>query len=198
MNERTVEYFLVPRAVWALGGAGMRALPFYYWSSREGSRVGVAGGDGITLKVVAIFARRPKVLDTGDEHIQVKFNHSLFRATYVGYHFSIPVLAAVPLVTSLFDLNNQARVLWCHLHPVSEEVGDIVMDVPLLEHPSSIDAGLPVQMIEEAHLGEWIQDHGTYRSWAEWADMLKEFLWDMREGRSVFSFSYTPFFVGLL
>ena len=108
MSEHTAEFYLVPALLRASSTHGVQAFPFYFWSTREGNRVGVESGIGQGLRIAAIYPRRPKVRHAGDDRVLIKFNHSLFVAAREGEALGLPVLAGVPLVSSLFDLLSRA------------------------------------------------------------------------------------------
>lgn len=64
MSERTAEYVLVPDIMHRLRQEFSSIVPFYYWASREGS-VKVAHSYSGHVRVVAAYARRPKIDQVG-------------------------------------------------------------------------------------------------------------------------------------
>ncbi|NQT93803.1 MAG: hypothetical protein HQ559_13675 [Lentisphaerae bacterium] len=115
MSEHTAEYALVPDLVAQLAERFPTIIPLYFWATREGSRVGRESLIDAPVRVVAAFARRPKVFDPGDERILVKINDVLFAAAQAGEQVGIPVLAGVPLVNSLVEFSTGVRCAWFHI-----------------------------------------------------------------------------------
>lgn len=62
MSEHTAEYALVPDLVAHLGKHFSNIVPVYFWTTREGAHVGRESIGKHTVRVVAAFARRSKVL----------------------------------------------------------------------------------------------------------------------------------------
>ena len=197
MSERTAEYSLVPVAIQALRSSGARVLPFYFWVTREGSRMGIQSGEGIYVRVAAVFARRPKIFKPWDDTIQVKFNDSLFRAANEGRRIDVPVLAGVPLVSSLFELTAGFRTLWFHLDPYAP-IEDVVLEIALSAPTFDHTAASPLSLIAEQRLYEVIHLSGACRQWSQWVDCLMEFRSVIRWGWRFFSFTYSPFFLALV
>ena len=67
------------------------------------------------VRVVAAFARRPKVLHSGEPILAVKINSQLLDAAHAGSSCGIPVLAGVPLVNSLLAFSMKVRCGWYRL-----------------------------------------------------------------------------------
>lgn len=90
MSEHTAEYALVPDLAAKLSDRFASIAPVYFWGTREGGRVGRESVSGRASRVVAAFARRPKILHPGDESILVKINDVLFAAARAGAEVGIP------------------------------------------------------------------------------------------------------------
>jgi hypothetical protein len=126
MSEHTAEYALVPDLVAQLGDRFPKIVPVYFWATREGGRVGRESISDHAVRVVAAFARRPKVLGPGDERILVKINDILFAAAEAGGEVGIPVVAGVPLVNTLADFSTGVPCSWFHVsatshHPTADQ-----------------------------------------------------------------------------
>ena len=65
MCEHTAEYALVWDLASAFGHFAGTVVPFYFWSSREGASMSLACSDARPVRVVAAYARRPKVIGRG-------------------------------------------------------------------------------------------------------------------------------------
>jgi hypothetical protein len=107
--ERTAEYVLIPALSEILSAKYKSVFPFWFWSTREGSSVADLPS---RTRLVAVFARRPKVVIQGDREINVKFNSSVFKIAAVARAHGVPVLAGVPLISSLGDLAAKTSCMW--------------------------------------------------------------------------------------
>lgn len=69
-GERTAEYAIVPVLQRALKSRFGSALPLFYWKTREGNRTSSEIHGKCFVKVVAMFARRPKI--AAQENVSVR------------------------------------------------------------------------------------------------------------------------------
>jgi hypothetical protein len=109
MSERTAGYALVPDLISHMSERFSHVFPVYFWSTREGARVGRESMEHHRVRVVGAYARRPKVIHPGDDKILVKVNDLLFSAAIEGTAFGIPIFAArrpVFLVSSRIQLTS--------------------------------------------------------------------------------------------
>lgn len=119
ISERSAEYILIPQFAELLFPLSNRIIPIYHWVSREGANLSKESLKNKPIKLVALFARRPKVDFIGSEQIEVKFNRELFdKAEYLIKH-GITVFSGVPLVTKLDDVRIGAHCKWFNLQPTS-------------------------------------------------------------------------------
>ena len=100
--ERTAEYFLVGRLLRMLSGVASKAVPFYFWAS-QGSPVSQDCECGDEIRLVAVFARRPKIRRASRDRIVMKVNSQLIEAASVAARSGIPMFAAVPIVPSIYS-----------------------------------------------------------------------------------------------
>lgn len=133
MSESTAAYALVPDLVAHLGEQFPHVIPVYFWSTREGARVGLESMGNRTVRVVGAYARRPKVIHPGDDRILVKVNDLLFSAAREGAGFGIPIFAGVPLVNSLSDFSLGVRCSWFHLASTAQAAADSEFLLPISE-----------------------------------------------------------------
>ncbi len=112
----------------------------------EGARVGLESMGSHPVRVMAAYARRPKVIHPGDDRILVKINALLFGGARAGVEFGIPVLAGVPLVNSLSDFSLGVPCSWFHLAPTSQGVADS-------EFLLSVSEQSPMPTLQEAISG---------------------------------------------
>lgn len=196
MSERTAEYALVPNLVAQLTERFQRVIPVYFWGTREGSRVGRESGEGQTVKVVAIFARRPKVRHPGCDSILVKINNILFSTANAGADVGVGVIAGVPLVSSLTDFSINSQCSWFQLTSDSEENED--REFRLMITDGVVTSPLPEGITGPLDKAELIQKIDAHCRELEWDCALDA----MRHVKSIdgtqhrfFGGSYRPFFL---
>lgn len=115
ISEHTAEYVLVPNIVSILARRFVKVIPFYFLSTREGGHMSGACDPYDQIRVVNVFARRPKVDIPGQPTIEVKFNSTLFDVAHNSLNAGIPVFAGVPLVSSIMELSLAAHCAWFSL-----------------------------------------------------------------------------------
>lgn len=120
MSENTAAYALMPDLVGHLSAHHQRIIPLRFSSTREGARTADESMRESGVKVLAAYARRPKVAHAGDETILVKINALLFGSARAGAAFGIPVLAGVPLVSSLLEFSIGVPCAWFLVEPVEQ------------------------------------------------------------------------------
>ncbi|UOQ53053.1 hypothetical protein [Hymenobacter cellulosivorans] len=202
INEHTAEYYLAPAAVQALSHQGIKAMPFFFWGTREGSKVGVDSGADIDARIVAIYPRRPKVEFVGSDEVYVKINASLIEAATVGAELGVPVFAGAPIVSSLFDLSDKAPCLWFDID-LAESPDDIThcISVKSLSIITSTRTGSSV--VSDQDLFTRVIQSATPRPWSECVETLRQFRRKLQYEGSFRSFfgafgGYKPFYVVLV
>lgn len=137
--ERTAEYALVPVLQRALEAHFGSAVPIFYWKTREGNRESSEVHKGHFVKVIAMFARRPKL--TGRKNwVSGKINFELFQFADAARSIGIPTIAGFPAVTSLYDLYSNPPIFWLSVE--QSNAGD-------LEFTTNIAQSRPVLIDEE-------------------------------------------------
>lgn len=128
LSEHSAEFCLVPNLSRVLEER-WSMTPVYFWSTREGSRLARECDDGQQITVLAMFARRPKMLQVGDETIQVKVNASLQRRAFDLLESGIPVLCGVPVVSSILDFSLSSPCVWFSLIPTARDHEDMYIEI---------------------------------------------------------------------
>jgi hypothetical protein len=131
MCEHTVEFALVPKMIHILTTQFPKVIPIYFWATREGSRISRECTFGGKFRVVAVFPRRPKVLSPGDNRVFVKFNQQLFQSAHGAEEAGIPVLAGIPLVSSLMDFGLHCHYAWFQIRSKAIPQKDLIWEVDL-------------------------------------------------------------------
>jgi hypothetical protein len=159
ISERSAELILVPALIKGLSLTFPKITPIYYWASREGARTSANSFVHIPVKVLVLYARRPKVRIPGSGYIQIKFNQLLFDRSSLYNAEGMPVIAGVPLADSLQTLLISTTCTWFEVRPDGYEY---VCDIPLnLKENISCNGCISMeriaQMINEAKWQTWNQ-----------------------------------------
>lgn len=110
MSEHTVEFYLVPRFMTILSSRFSSVLPFFFWSTREGNATSRRALMPESVRVCALFARRPKLGDGGK--VLMKVNQELFDMARDLSEAGVPVFAGIPVVSSLLQLAQKFECDW--------------------------------------------------------------------------------------
>lgn len=115
MSEHTAEYVLVYRLTAAFAAQSRRTIPIYFLSTKEGSKVSLQCDDSSVIRLISVYARRPKVSVPNQPYIEMKINAELFEAARRLGNLGIPTFTGVPLISSLCDFNLDVEVAWFEL-----------------------------------------------------------------------------------
>jgi hypothetical protein len=199
MSEHTAEYVLVPALERILRQVYAAVFPFWFWSSREGSSVADLPGH---VKLLAVFARRPKVFSPRDREITVKFHERISRIARRAVNSGIPVLAGLPLVSELCELASSPKCAWFVLGQHSEDGDDIVHRIDIVEGRLLT---APRQGIEGPVSSERLLDYvGAFsqpHAWTDAISIFKELRRTDEDRYGSFPFganNYSPFFFALI
>lgn len=122
ISEHSAEYVLVPKLIGILEKQFTKVIPIYFWTTREGSIISRACKPFYKVRIIRVFARRPKVNFPNQETIEVKFNESLFERVDVATSMGIPTFAGVPLISSILDLSLNNNCAWFKLNKHNSDV----------------------------------------------------------------------------
>ncbi len=129
ISEHSAELVLVPAIDRLLSQAGMQVIPIYFWKTREGSYLSQKCDLGKKFSLIAMYARRPKVIEPAQNDIEVKINDTLFQKAYYLKQYDIPTIAGVPLISTIGDLRIGCGCSWFYIDPqkpYDEEVAILV------------------------------------------------------------------------
>ncbi|WP_288381936.1 hypothetical protein [uncultured Massilia sp.] len=171
--ERTAEYALVPVLQRALEKHFGSAVPIFYWKTREGNRISSEVHKTDNVRVLAMFARRPKL--TGVKNLVAgKINHELFEFADAARSVGIPTIAGFPVVSTLHDLYRNPAILWLPVnHTGMDELvftADSAAPDPI---PTDEDGGL-VQILSLESVIEEVAEKAKVLSWDEAMDHISE------------------------
>ncbi len=130
-TERTAEYAILPPLLSYLRKRFGAAVPMYFWATREGNRVALERHASQRFRVLAVFARRPKVLN--GQNMLGKINQELFAFADRAVAHGLPSVAAFPAVSNLFELGHTFQTYWFPLAGLPHQ------DVHFKVHLSSTD-----------------------------------------------------------
>jgi len=117
VNEHSVEYVLVNHLVAMLSQEHRSLIPIFFWKTREGSRTATQGMLGQHVRLLTVFARRPKVLQPFAQTVLMKVNSTLFDAAGAATDYGSPVLAGIPRSSSLLNFTFDVACSWFRLLP---------------------------------------------------------------------------------
>ncbi len=164
ISEHSAEYILVPKLVSILEQHFSKVIPIYFWTTREGSLIARACQPPQNVKIIRVFARRPKINIPNQKSIEVKFNQSLFAHTEFVTSLGIPTFAGVPLASSILDLSSNTECAWFELtKPEEGIIYELSLTAEIIQQ-SSISSAIEGPLTElllidkivgKAHLMEW-------------------------------------------
>lgn len=117
ISERSAEMLLVPELISLIRDVYPSVTPLFYWSTREGTNLSRHSFHGQKIKVLVLYARRPKVKYIGSGEIEIKLNELLFRRSELYSHSGMPVIAGCPLADKLEELVMGVPCIWLKLMP---------------------------------------------------------------------------------
>lgn len=131
ISEHSAEFVLVPNLVEILSATYSSIVPIYFWATREGSRIAASGVEPRMVRLVTVFARRPKVQNPNDEMLLVKINARLVQAGELGRRFGSPVFVGVPLATNLLRFHIGTPCAWFYLAGSAHTEEDVYIRLSL-------------------------------------------------------------------
>ena len=201
ISEHTAEYVLVPTLARILSAAFSRVVPVYFWLTREGNTIAQRCMSGQSVRLIAVYPRRPKIEDPGQNHILVKVNAQLFEFARRAAPLGIPVFAGVPLASSLTDLALDLHSGWLRLTPQGTDDRDIEFGLTLEgtklgKEPRCADLEGPLQ---PAQLVQSVLTGTQPAPWEQAVENLRELRSSVRSlGLYPFFGGYKPFYFLLI
>ena len=191
ISEKTAEYILVPNLVRHLGSEFRDILPMYFWSTREGSAIAMSQMAETTVRVIAAFARRPKVSKSGT--IMMKVNAELVEFTTHCAEFTIPVLAGVPLVASLSELRCNSEAVWFHIQ-ASAPIEDSYLELRSRGKLAASDPTVTRGPLNRSDLCQLARSSPLV-SWPKASQQLRELRCRAESNRFPYFGGYKPFYM---
>jgi hypothetical protein len=170
-SEHTAEYVLAPRFVNVFTARGLLAVPLFFWLTREGSVAARFAVPDRNVRVVAIFARRPKLFGR-DDLIQIKFNDELFEHASAAQEVGIPVFAGAPIATSVFDLTDRCPVSWFAISAGLRGDRLVTVEVAPPHRLTPGEGGVTGPLSDET-IFDIVERESSGNRWSEVADALR-------------------------
>ena len=122
ISERTAELTIIPRLLADLHPYYPKITPLFYWATREGATISKGSFQWCDIRLLVVYARRPKVSFPDDPQVHIKLNQMLFtRANYFTQQ-GIPVIAGFPIANKLEDIHFATECAWVKIDPHSIEI----------------------------------------------------------------------------
>jgi len=175
-SEHTAEYALIPRIVTILHGAFGYVIPFYFWANREGANLSVLNAPSSTVRLLAVYPRRPKMEAPSEGNLLVKLNAELYDYAAVAEPSGIPVIAGLPLARSLFELGIQPECLWFAITDSDQPPCDVLMwldETGRILTPSSTEAGA-AELLSDESIREMVLGRARPMHWSDAVRAIRE------------------------
>jgi len=127
-SERTAEYALVPMLHEYLRSRYSNVSPIFFWKTREENSSAEKLHDSYWVKILAMFAKRPKVFGLQNV-VRGKVNAELITYAKTAMRVGIPTILGFPAVQSVFDLYKKPHMYWLNLNSLMD--GDFYFTVNL-------------------------------------------------------------------
>ncbi|AEX53750.1 hypothetical protein GRAQ_02977 [Rahnella aquatilis CIP 78.65 = ATCC 33071] len=122
-SERTAEYSLIPAVIGVLAKNNSRIVPIYFWRTREGNNISLAQNLSGRVKVLAMFARRPKLCGKNG-YVSGKVNKNILRYALHARKYGVATISGFISVDSIMNLSNEDSYVWFDLsnskHPIND------------------------------------------------------------------------------
>lgn len=188
-SERTAEYALVPALHEYLQLRYSAVSPIFFWKTREGNSYAEELHENCRVKILAMFARRPKFF--GPKNLVFgKVNSELVAYAKAAMAVGIPTIAGFPAVQSVFDLHHHPPIYWLDL--TSSIEGELCFTVDLsADFPTPNDEdGNPVSTITLADIANLIDDSANVLPWKEAMKRISKLRATQHQVESYFHFAW--------
>jgi hypothetical protein len=190
LSERSTEYVLIPKFSESLYQITKRITPIFFWTTREGASHSKASFKNKSVVVVALYARRPKVLSVDSNVIELKFNDELFSRSEYLVGNGIPVFAGAPLVSKLDEFYLGASCKWFNILPASLKVDEYIY----LDKTGRITDRSSNNIVEvtTSDIINIIQDISRQLTWDAAVNIIKNNKYNNHNARWYFGGGYKP------
>lgn len=170
INEHTAEFILVPMFSKILEQNYRPVIPIYYWASREGGILARKCLQDVDCLIVAFYARRPKVHYIQQEHIEVKFNESLFSHARLLEQIGVKVFAGVPLISDLKHLHSEPPCAFFNINPHGNEC---ILHINKFDVSTTFESD-SILKVDPLKILSIIAERPTYQHWDKFIEADKK------------------------
>lgn len=172
--EHSAEFVLIPLLTQLFSAHKQNLIPLYFWKTREGSSISKRCDPNTPIRLLAMYARRPKVCEPGQDYILVKINRILFeRACYLKEN-GIPTIIGVPRVSSIMNLHIGCPCSWFKLCPDKNFRSDIEFSIDIKSNKCDDKLPLSIQgPLEDEELLNLFSKGVLLPSWQDAIQILR-------------------------
>jgi hypothetical protein len=200
LSEHSVEYVLVPNLVGQLATV-FRAIPIFFWASREGNITAQRSFRDLPVRILSVFARRPKISASRPKSIFMKINVQLLEYAAKGAVAGIPTLAGIPLTASLQNFGLDCSCCWFRLNGLVGDTGDQIVEIPLDERTVAFRNASNSRLhgpLSDSQI-QAIASSCSASTWKDAVDKVRSLRADTKTtGRYLYFGGYKPFHLILL
>lgn len=190
-SEHTVEYYLVPYFRKLLESHFDKVVPFFYWSSREGNSRSRNSDFGKSIRLCAMFPRRPKL--NNSSNVVMKVNEEVFSMAFDLQEVGIPVFLGIPIVHSIFEFSDDFEFRWYSINRASPSQSDY--EIECEEPNTSTNHESILTLCTEMDICKSIENKSHLVNWKEALEKLRQVQFGGINGRghrSRFGSVYKP------
>lgn len=129
ISEQTSEYILIPDLLRRLTPYFQHIIPICFRKTQEGNLTALKTMTNMHVQILTVFARRPKILLTQPNHITMKINRDLLEYAHASIIRKIPVIAGIPLASSLCELRADSPCSWYNLEPFTSSNNECFIEM---------------------------------------------------------------------
>lgn len=169
-NERTAEYVIVPDLQRHLSRRYGWAIPLFFWRSREGNATAKLLNGALRVRVLAVFARRPKCSGVAN-CVTGRINFELLEYCEHAKAAGIFSFAAFPAVGDLLALSHNPTIFWLALDEAGEFT-DFMVQIPDASGAPSVVMGRGPRQLSLDDIFDGIESRSRDYSYEEAMDVI--------------------------
>jgi hypothetical protein len=172
--EHSAEFILVPNLCQLFSEHDKNLIPLHFWKTREGSSKSIRCDDHKPLRLIAMYARRPKIRIPNQNSITVKINYDIFEHALYLQDNNIPTIIGVPCVSSVLELKFGCSCSWFSLIPDKNSCHDAELTIDIQSR--KCDSKLPLGVhgpLNDHELLSLFNKSRKFVSWQEAVNVLR-------------------------
>lgn len=164
--EHTAEFSLVPALKAILHREYDLITPVFPWLNREGGNLSKSLHRDDSFKLLAMFARRPKLDYADSRSLCLTINGELEEFAVLAEENGIPVIAGCPIASDFWELGRAEAFIWLRL-------GRQTFDQYLISI-SDLSQGYSSSLLDESGLLRLVRESASVQSVLGFRDFLHE------------------------